>query len=91
MEIRAEIIISGLVQGVGFRYFTQQKARALGLVGYVRNLPDGNVYCEAEGEEGLVNELIHELRIGPLFGRVADVNVRKSRDLCHYQRFEVRL
>ena len=90
MQIHAEIIVSGLVQGIGFRYFTQRKARQSNLSGYVKNLPDGNVLCEVEGEEGIVRDFINELKIGPSFSRVSGVNVNTSPDLYGYKSFEVR-
>jgi acylphosphatase len=51
------IKVSGKVQGVFFRVYTQKKAEELGLTGFVQNEPDGSVYIEAEGEEILLNEL----------------------------------
>lgn len=62
---RAEITISGLVQGVGFRYFVYSKAQALNLVGYAKNLFSGKVIVVAEGEKYLLNELIDYIKIGP--------------------------
>ena len=49
-------IVSGSVQGVGYRYFCQRAALALGLKGFVMNLPDGSVEMEAFGAEGLIDE-----------------------------------
>jgi len=88
--IHATIIISGVVQGVGFRFFTVSKARQYGLKGYVKNLPSGKVRCEVEGEPGMVNDFIKELRIGPSAARVSDVSVDKTESLEGYQKFEVR-
>jgi acylphosphatase len=62
MEIRVEIIVKGMVQGVGFRWFVRRVALRLGLTGYVRNLPDESVQCEIEGAESMVNEFINELQ-----------------------------
>lgn len=55
---RKHIIFYGRVQGVGFRYYSVYKARALGLTGWVRNLYDGSVEMEVQGEEHLIDELI---------------------------------
>jgi acylphosphatase len=60
-----EITVSGLVQGVGFRYFIYQKAKSLGLSGYVKNLIDGSVYIKAEGNDSEINELIDLAAQGP--------------------------
>lgn len=56
--IRNHIIFYGSVQGVGFRYYSVNKARQLGLTGWVRNLYDGTVEMEVQGEEQAIDELI---------------------------------
>ena len=56
--IRKHIIFYGRVQGVGFRYYSVNKANQLGLTGWVRNLPDGTVEMEVEGYEPQIDELI---------------------------------
>ncbi len=90
MKIHAEIIVQGLVQGIGYRYFTLRKAKEYALVGYVKNLPNGDVLCEVEGDKGLINDFIKELKIGPTFSRVTNVNVEVSNNLEGYTTFEVR-
>lgn len=90
VTIHAEIIIQGFVQGVGFRYLAIRKARAYSLNGFIKNLDNGDVYCEVEGEEGLVNDFIKEMRIGPTFGNVTNVVISKSNQLVGYKSFEVR-
>ncbi len=57
-KIRKHIIFYGRVQGVGFRYYAVQKANQLGLTGWVKNLYDGSVEMEVEGEEPLIDQLI---------------------------------
>ena len=57
-KIRKHIIFYGRVQGVGFRYYTVQKANQLGLTGWVKNLYDGSVEMEVEGQEELIDQLI---------------------------------
>lgn len=57
-KIRRHIIFYGRVQGVGFRYYSVNKARQLGLTGWVRNLYDGSVEMEVQGEEPKIDELI---------------------------------
>ena len=65
--------VSGRVQGVGFRYATAEKAEALRLTGYVRNLPDRRVEVLANGEESAVLALRNWLWQGPSLARVAHV------------------
>ena len=68
--------IRGRVQGVGYRYFAQGKARVLGLSGYVKNCEDGSVECVARGREEPLGELEEALRRGPPLGRVDTVEKR---------------
>ncbi|MFC1615114.1 acylphosphatase [Patescibacteria group bacterium] len=70
---RLECKITGRVQMVMFRDFTNKTARKLGLTGMVRNMPDGSVYIIAEGEEEKLRELVEKLKSGPLFARVDHV------------------
>ena len=65
--------MTGRVQGVGFRYATAEKAEALGVTGYVRNLPDRRVEVLACGEEKAVTALRDWLWQGPQLARVSDV------------------
>lgn len=58
-------IVHGIVQGVGFRYFTMRQARALGVKGSVRNRADGTVEVHAEGERGELEQLVRDLHSGP--------------------------
>ena len=66
-------LISGEVQGVGFRWFAARAAQTLGIRGWVRNLPDGRVEVVAAGEQTQLDELAARLRQGPRFSRVEDV------------------
>ncbi len=86
----ARILVSGLVQGVYFRYYTVTRARDLRLQGWVRNLPDGRVETEAVGEKGLIEDLIKELRVGPPGSRVTGVDVRWLPEDPEYKSFDVR-
>lgn len=75
MDIRANIIVKGRVQGVGFRYFTLNEARMLGLKGNVTNLFSGEVKVIVEGNKSAILTLIKSLRIGPRFSSVQNVLV----------------
>jgi len=67
--------ISGIVQGVGYRFFVERIARNLGLKGYVRNLPDGRVEVFAEGEDSLLEMLETKLRVGPSAAEVEKLEI----------------
>jgi acylphosphatase len=90
MIIHAEILVHGMVQGVGYRYFVMGKAHEYGLNGYVKNLGNGDVLVEVEGEQSIIKDFTKELRIGPRFARVIKVDINISPNLYNYKRFEVR-
>jgi DNA ligase D-like protein (predicted 3'-phosphoesterase) len=69
------VIVHGAVQGVGFRDATVRRARALGVLGWVRNGPDGGVIVHAEGGRDALDELVAFLRVGPRLARVDAVDV----------------
>jgi acylphosphatase len=69
-----DYIVSGRVQGVGYRYFVMRVAKQLGVAGFVRNLPDGRVEVVAEGSEAALAELEAQLRAGPSFASVEGVD-----------------
>ncbi len=73
--MRVHIVVTGRVQGVGFRHFTATRARALGLTGTARNLPNGHVEITAEGDRAALETLIGVVRDGPLGAAVRDVRV----------------
>ena len=66
-------LISGMVQGVGFRFFAQRVADRLGVAGYVKNLPDGRVEVYAVGQAGQLRALRMELERGPRSAEVLEV------------------
>jgi acylphosphatase len=68
-------LVRGRVQGVGFRYFTQREAVALGVTGWVRNLDDGRVEVFGQGIEAAVDTLQGRLWQGPRWAEVRDVEV----------------
>lgn len=73
--IRKAATVRGVVQGVSFRWYTQQEARRLGLTGWVRNEPDGTVRLEVQGPEEDVEALLAWAHHGPTHGRVSAVEV----------------
>ena len=87
---RLYAVVSGIVQGVGYRYFVMRSAEALGLSGWVRNLPDGNVDLLAEGDERQLEELIYRLRQGPFMSRVDDVKTEWLEYIGEFYGFSVR-
>ena len=68
-------LVSGLVQGVGYRYFVIRNAKELQLTGTVRNLPDGRVEVIAQGESGRLAELENRLRRGPVRASVDELQI----------------
>ncbi|MCK6616449.1 MAG: acylphosphatase [Cyclobacteriaceae bacterium] len=83
------LLVKGHVQGVFFRASTQEVAGQLGITGFVRNEPDGNVYIEAEGGEEQLQKFIKWCRKGPPRARVDRMEVVES-SLQYYTTFEVK-
>jgi acylphosphatase len=73
---RVHLIVRGRVTGVFFRAATQREARRLGITGWVRNRPDGNVEIVAEAEEDAIKEMVSWAQHGPSAARVEDVDIR---------------
>jgi acylphosphatase len=88
-RVARNALVSGIVQGVAFRYYTQSRARELGVCGWVSNLPDGCVEVWAEGPAAAVEELISWLHRGPPSARVEEVEVREETP-SGAERFDVR-
>ena len=84
------ILISGKVQGVGFRYFTKQNAIRLGLHGYAKNLPNGKVEVVAEGDKATLDEFVKILWKGPPASRVDDVKVEARPHSGEYTSFGIK-
>ncbi|MCI0495901.1 acylphosphatase [candidate division KSB1 bacterium] len=89
MDAAAHIIVKGLVQGVGFRWFVEREAKKLRLAGYVKNLFDGNVEVEVEGDRGLIEELIAVLRVGNRSSRVTDIQITWRNFASKYHDFRI--
>jgi acylphosphatase len=87
--VARRFLVRGLVQGVGYRFFTLEVARALGLTGFVRNLPDGNVEAWAEGDLLAVEKLHGQLLQGPAGSRVSGVLVEIAEPTGAYNGFRI--
>src|SRR5436305_307148 len=68
------VVVRGLVQGVGFRWFVRERARRLGLAGWVRNRDDGSVEVHAEGGLDALDRLRQDLRTGPSGAKVSGLD-----------------
>ena len=75
---RAHVFVSGIVQGVAFRYVTEKKAREIGVSGWVRNLPDGRVEAVFEGDPDAVGEMVAWCESGPSSADVEDVSAEQE-------------
>lgn len=73
MTVARTFLVTGRVQGVGFRYFTQRVAARHQIQGYVRNLEDGRVEAFAQGSETSVEAFKHDIAAGPKYPRVDEV------------------
>ena len=71
--MRVRLLVSGRVQGVGFRWFVREAARRHRFAGWVRNRPDGSVELEVAGDDGALREFLETLREGPPGARGDDV------------------
>ena len=89
MRVARRYVITGRVQGVGFRYFTQDAALREGVTGWVRNLPDGRVEALVEGDAEAVARIERALRSGPRGARVDRVYVDDEEPTGAYTTFSV--
>ncbi len=85
-----KIRVHGRVQGVGFRYEAEKKAKSLGLTGFARNERDHTLYIEAQGEREYLEKFLHWCtHHGPPGARITRVESKYSNDLENYQAFEI--
>jgi acylphosphatase len=85
------INVSGVVQGVGFRWFAKRVADRWGVTGYVRNMYDGSVETYAEGDEIALRGFIEEVRLGPQHAHIAAVNLNWTEFQGNYKEFRIEL
>lgn len=89
MKVARKFLISGEVQGVGYRFFAQRAAARHQVRGYVRNLADGRVEALAEGEAESIEEFKHDLTTGPAFAAVANIEEIHIEPTGHYSFFRI--
>jgi len=89
MRVARRYLVSGEVQGVGFRFFTQRVAAHHQVVGYVRNLPDGRVEAHAEGTPEGIEGFKHDLAAGPQHARVEQVEELSVEPTGRYPSFRI--
>ena len=88
--MRVRVLISGRVQGVGFRYHTRRKAEEIGLTGWVHNLPDGRVEAEFQGDEEMVSTILQWCERGPTLSNVQEVATTACEEAPDELRFVLR-
>jgi acylphosphatase len=89
MNKRVRLIVSGRVQGVNFRRYTQLTAQRLGVSGWVRNLADGSVEACCEGEATAVDALVEWCRSGPDYARVDSLELREEPYRGEFTEFQI--
>jgi acylphosphatase len=87
--VRVRVFASGRVQGVAYRFFVEKYANALGITGWVRNLPDGRVEVLAEGAGEDIEGFLDRLREGPRLARLDGLDVRRERATGEFSGFRV--
>lgn len=88
--IRYYIIVDGRVQGVGFRFFCTMNARTLDLTGWVRNMDNGMVEMEVQGEESSIEKFIRNIKKGNRFIRVDELSQKKIKLITEERTFTER-
>lgn len=87
---RLHLVVSGKVQGVFYRDFVRTEAEKLDVVGYVRNLRDGNVEMVAEGEDKDVEKFLATCKKGPLMAFVKNVDAKEEQPTGEFDGFDIR-
>ena len=85
-----KILVSGRVQGVGFRYFSQSRASKYNIKGFIRNTYDNKVEIVCQGEEEELEQFINEVRKGPAFSVVSDMEIEEIKKPQKYNSFDIK-
>ena len=88
--VRAKILVSGRVQGVGYRAFTCRMAASRGLTGGVENLDSGQVAVDVEGSRNILEDFLADLKRGPVGARVTQVQVEWGNATGRHHEFAIR-
>lgn len=89
LPVRAEILVYGHVQGVGYRAFASRMALSRGLTGGVKNLDSGQVALDVEGAREVIEALLVDLKKGPVGARVSQVQVEWSHATGRHHDFTI--
>jgi acylphosphatase len=90
MKQRVKLIVTGQVQGIGYRWFVQQEAMQEKLSGWVRNRPDGTVELEAEGDSDRMDQFINALRSAHPNARVDHIEIQRLEPLKKSAGFDIK-
>ena len=85
-----EVVLSGRVQGVGFRYFVESIAGKYDICGYVRNTYNNQVEIICQGEDEDIKNFIDEVKKGPTFSAVTDIKINEIDNSKKYSIFEIK-
>jgi len=89
MKVTRRIVVRGMVQGVGYRFFCRREAEAMGITGFVKNLLNGNVEVVVEGEVEIIDHFITVLKKGPHLSEVTEVLITDLRYENKYKKFAI--
>ena len=89
-QVFRRYLVTGRVQGVGFRWFVEREARLIGVGGWVRNRDDGRVEVLASGSNAQLGSLYDKLRAGPPAARIDKVEVEDAAEFSEYKTFQIK-
>lgn len=89
MERTAHVLVSGRVQGIGFRFFVSSVARRKGLKGYVRNLDDGRVEILLQGDEEVIKETLDIIKSGHPLAKINKIEVNWKSKGENFEDFQI--